>query len=250
MRVVDQDTGKDLFLDKTPEMTADLAPIYEACPHPEKELRQRKNKGGVTQYIDQCLRCGDSVGVFLKHSAKLETVPLWNEDLEKSFATTREHERVAIIQKHVRIQRGRTEGFWKDYKAYLNSADWQQKRTKVLERAKGQCEGCWTKVATQIHHLTYSHVFAEFLFELVAVCDDCHGRLHSSDTNDVEDQNERTLDELVADLERNVHPCDGCRHASGEAGKHWCFIFEAPAEVARSSSGECGPQRNGYEPLH
>ena len=40
--------------------------------------------------------------------------------------------------------------------------------------------------ATQVHHLTYQHVFAEFAFELVAVCDECHARLHPRNDNDEE----------------------------------------------------------------
>ena len=31
---------------------------------------------------------------------------------------------------------------------------------------------------TQCHHLTYENVGEEFLFELVALCSDCHERLH------------------------------------------------------------------------
>lgn len=30
------------------------------------------------------------------------------------------------------------------------------------------------------HHLTYAHVTQEFLFELVAICGDCHARVHDA----------------------------------------------------------------------
>src|ERR1700730_17145069 len=110
MRVVDQDTGKDFILDKTPELSADLAPLNEACSHPHKELRQRRNRGGAIQYIEQCLRCGSSVGLFRKHAPELETLPNWNEQIERDFTATRKCEKAVIIQKHVRIQRGRSEG--------------------------------------------------------------------------------------------------------------------------------------------
>lgn len=51
------------------------------------------------------------------------------------------------------------------------------KRARVLLRAGRKCEGCGEE-ATQVHHLTYEHVFEEFLFELIAVCRGCHERLH------------------------------------------------------------------------
>jgi hypothetical protein len=234
MRVIDLDTSKNFYLDLTPELKADLAPIDAACTHPRRELRQRRNKGGAIQYIEQCLRCGDSVGLFHKHTTDLATSPVWDEKLEDEFHATRLRDREAVIQKHVRIQRGRSEGFWKEYSVYLNSDDWRQKRTRVLQRAKGRCEGCGVKAATQVHHLTYKHAFAEFLFELVAICDDCHGRLHSDETEPEE---------------IGEHPCCGCRHQSEHENKVWCFAFDMAADEARAEGGECGPQRGAFEPL-
>jgi 5-methylcytosine-specific restriction endonuclease McrA len=34
------------------------------------------------------------------------------------------------------------------------------------------------KRATQVHHTTYKHVGNEFLWELRAICDECHDRFH------------------------------------------------------------------------
>jgi len=65
-----------------------------------------------------------------------------------------------------------------DYQTYLRSDHWQDTRRRVLQRANGFCEGCWQRRATQVHHLTYAHRGAEFLWELVAICDPCHARLH------------------------------------------------------------------------
>ena len=39
------------------------------------------------------------------------------------------------------------------------------------------CEGCGVRRAAQVHHLTYEHVGDELLFELVAVCGQCHDRI-------------------------------------------------------------------------
>ena len=65
-----------------------------------------------------------------------------------------------------------------DYQAYLRSDQWQELRRRVLQRANGFCEGCWQRRATQVHHLSYAHIGCEFLWELVAICDVCHSRVH------------------------------------------------------------------------
>jgi 5-methylcytosine-specific restriction endonuclease McrA len=64
------------------------------------------------------------------------------------------------------------------YAEYLQSDVWREKRHQALERDEWTCQGCLERPATQVHHLTYDHVGAELLFELVSVCDDCHERAH------------------------------------------------------------------------
>lgn len=236
MKVIDQDTGKELFLDATPELTADLEPLNTPCSHSQKELRQKRNKGGALQYIDQCLRCGRSVGQFRKHSQVVDA-PLWDYTLEDKYSDSYKRERAAIIQKHVRIQRNRTVGFWKQYDEYLKSPDWIARREKVFERAKGLCEGCRAKKATQVHHLTYLHVYNEFLFELVAVCDECHERLHANDAR------------KKSEVESDEHPCCACRHQADFEDQFWCTIFNVSTDEALADSGECGPRKLGFEPL-
>lgn len=60
------------------------------------------------------------------------------------------------------------------YDAYLQSPEWRAKREKVIARANGICEGCGEKRAVAVHHLTYDGVGDELLFDLVAICDECH----------------------------------------------------------------------------
>lgn len=73
------------------------------------------------------------------------------------------------------------EDWMRNYSAYLASPEWKARRFKVMRRANGICEGCGDAPAVQVHHRTYAHVFAEFLFELVAICKPCHDRLHAPD---------------------------------------------------------------------
>lgn len=66
------------------------------------------------------------------------------------------------------------------YADYLRSREWAERREKVMQRALGLCEGCRVRPAGEVHHLSYEHVTEEFLFELVALCGDCHARIHGA----------------------------------------------------------------------
>jgi 5-methylcytosine-specific restriction endonuclease McrA len=66
------------------------------------------------------------------------------------------------------------------YDEYLASDRWRQRRHLVFERSKGMCEGCRIIPATQVHHLTYERVGDEMLFDLVAICDECHHKIQRS----------------------------------------------------------------------
>lgn len=69
--------------------------------------------------------------------------------------------------------------WWARYDAYMASPAWKRKHTLVLDRAHGICEGCGLRRAVQVHHLTYRHLCAEYLWELRAVCLPCHDRIHA-----------------------------------------------------------------------
>lgn len=66
-----------------------------------------------------------------------------------------------------------------DYKAYLLTKDWADRRTAVFQRDNYLCQGCRINRAVQVHHLTYKNIFREPLFDLVAICKSCHDQLHA-----------------------------------------------------------------------
>jgi hypothetical protein len=119
------------------------------------------------QLRQQCQRCGCVFGKAFPHSdAKRNTPPLdeqaWarfkrqnGSDWAREFEERREQ-----------------------YRIYLQSEQWQCLRQKVFVRAGGQCEGCGEHPASEVHHLTYANIFAERLFQLVAVCSECHRLVH------------------------------------------------------------------------
>lgn len=80
-----------------------------------------------------------------------------------------------------RIEREQNEAeFWDRYNAYLRSPEWRAKANAVLARAGHVCEGCGVARASTAHHVTYENCFAEFLWELRAVCTSCHDRFHAA----------------------------------------------------------------------
>lgn len=57
--------------------------------------------------------------------------------------------------------------------------NWNNLRWQVLRRCHGKCEavGC-IKKAREVHHTHYRTLFREAPDDLMALCSDCHGRIH------------------------------------------------------------------------
>lgn len=79
--------------------------------------------------------------------------------------------------------------WWADYNAYLLSPTWRAKRERVMKRAAGLCEGCGEQRAVQVHHFRYPQdcwpgsqewVAREKLFDLRAICRNCHADVHGA----------------------------------------------------------------------
>jgi hypothetical protein len=161
---------------------SDIAP---ACQCIRRELRRRLIDGGGCQYRWQCLDCGRSVGSAVKRTEAVsfyrgcETeIPQWDERLHNDYWQTRENLWQERRERQNREREQHNIEWWRRYNLYLQSPQWKIKRAQVLRRAGNICEGCRRQKATQVHHLSYEHVFNEFLWELVAICDDCHERIH------------------------------------------------------------------------
>ena len=65
-----------------------------------------------------------------------------------------------------------------EYRKYLNSGHWQEKRVLIRERSEGYCECCGDMEMYAVHHLTYERLGCERLDDLLAVCFNCHNRLY------------------------------------------------------------------------
>jgi hypothetical protein len=219
MKVIDPDTGEEVILFPTDALNRDLSAFEEAyCTHPKLEIRESIIANGAIQFRNQCLDCGELVGTAIAKSRAPLNVPRTDDVLFARYKKAREDERKRIIVHHLRKQKGNDEEWRRKYDKYLESPEWGRRRKLVLKRAGGICEGCGERPATEVHHLTYSHAFGEFLFELVAVCDVCHQRIHQDEAQDgLENEWSESF------------PCGACR-------------WQAP-------DGDCGPERRELEPL-
>lgn len=153
------------------------------CEHTVSGLRRRVVKGGAIQYVRQCQRCGNATGQALSRTKATEendgTEPqAFDEGLSTSFEKETEEGTKKITGDYDSRADFQRAEFFKWYDKYLSGEAWSEKRKKVFSRSKNLCEGCLQGSATEVHHITYDHIGDELLFELVAVCDECHKRLH------------------------------------------------------------------------
>lgn len=182
----------------TSQSWQDTAPSCD-CVH--TELRTRTRSNGVSCYVLQCICCGRELRAVKKSALEvrmlIEPPPPFDEALQRGWndgVTQFYQDRAAARQQEwtdrQAAQEREREEREKDYQRqleqrrrwygdYLLSPVWRAKRALILKRANGICEGCLQRKATQVHHTTYAHIGEEFLFELVAICDECHTRMHS-----------------------------------------------------------------------
>lgn len=148
--------------------------LTENCPHECTRVRYRKASNGALMYKPQCVRCGALVGNWIPHCDldKNFTYGPIDDNLSKIYsdnALSLRRELLAI-EKNERAT---------EYSEYLMTENWRAKRRAVFERCGQVCEGCRERKATEVHHITYEHIYDEFLFELVGLCNECHSRMHA-----------------------------------------------------------------------
>ena len=158
------------------------------CAHESLELRKRKVKGGAIQYVKQCLSCGNAMPQPIKQEAAL-SINKGNEpvafDEKKQFdwSVKKENAYREIKDRYEASKDVEIAQHSEWYRVYLQSSEWKLKRKKVLARAKNICEGCADKPASEVHHISYANIGDELLYQLVALCEDCHRKAHLDDVD-------------------------------------------------------------------
>lgn len=167
-----------------PELEAEYASIGEdICAHEQSEARSTIASNGVEMVSMQCVFCGERLSNFLKKADwPAQRVP-WDEGLREAIYTANHNKRALIKLKAIAFSQLNDVTRKGEYDAYLRSDEWRKKRKIVLERDGHVCQGCGANRATEVHHLTYQHIYHEFLFELTSLCAGCHDRIHSDEDN-------------------------------------------------------------------
>jgi hypothetical protein len=162
------------------------------CPHERTVPRCWRGENGFMQARLQCKDCGH----YGKYGYK---VPSKAQLIEKGFspdpASLPPFDDVAFMcaseelsnQKRDEIMAKRLEVLIESadndndhsQDPYYKTEEWHAKRRLVIERAGGLCEGCGKNEAVQAHHLHYRTFKREFLWDLKAVCRECHERVHA-----------------------------------------------------------------------
>ena len=114
-------------------------------------------------------------GEYRGQSPKAAYGKLSSEDLER----IQQHNVIAFISDKFKDQIKRCSSWARkrNYGLYLKSAEWKKKRDAVMKRDKGECVFCGD-AAQHVHHLTYDRIYNESLYDLVAVCNECHKAVH------------------------------------------------------------------------
>jgi 5-methylcytosine-specific restriction endonuclease McrA len=230
----------------TATICGDLIEAYEAeidehdqtdCRHAKTELRVKITASGGPMCKLQCFDCGAPIGSAV---SKQPDLPKWDMDRHVAYLEVRKTARAAIQSKFIKLQAEadavlseKSEDWRAEYEAYRRTAKWQTKRSKVMRRANGLCEGCLEAPATVVHHTTYANIGDELLFQLVALCHPCHARAHP----------EHHEPEFY---DNDYLPCFQCRW--GIEGIQ-CGQFEIPTYVALEAGGDCGPEFGAFEGL-
>lgn len=155
---------------------------FLSCDHSaETAIRKRIQSNNVAIFCRQCLTCGANLGAVGKGSPevlRLATIDAFDETIRDDWRmqTQLYREEKLRLQQEARDQEQAERHA--AYSEYLTSPAWKKKRAMVLDRAGDLCEGCGVNRAIQVHHLTYEHVGDEFLWELKAVCRQCHQKAH------------------------------------------------------------------------
>lgn len=157
------------------------------CKEPQHKLSRLITSNGTVQVKKQCSNCGEVIGNALGGYTKeqRESFPEVDKTKRENYTILKWDLIQAFHNKRRQLQQclndERQSQWWVQYKAYLNSNIWVDKRARALSRDKNICQGCLLNRATEVHHKSYEFVDfkgSEPLFDLVSLCNPCHEKLH------------------------------------------------------------------------
>lgn len=149
------------------------------CKHEFQIPVFRVFSNGTKHYGYQCDSCGKWIP---KKICEFQVLPDAQFDEKKRDSLYAEC--AAESQKALQERKdAESKDWWERYDSYLSSETWIRRREKILERDNHVCQGCLSRSAAHVHHLTYAHVFEELAFELISLCEQCHKKAHGKDNS-------------------------------------------------------------------
>src|SRR5262249_50051141 len=160
-----------------------------SCEHPRRNIvwshvntSGDPFESGRLELRHQCADCGRLLAQQLPHRHATPSTPAVDLAALKKWVDAdrqywRDHWRDRARFYEERREEEPREWF-KEHEEYLRTPAWRAKRNAVIARERGLCQGCRLRPAVHVHHVTYANWKNELLWELVAVCLDCHERAH------------------------------------------------------------------------
>ncbi|MEJ8756807.1 hypothetical protein WG947_07375 [Pontibacter sp. H259] len=159
------------------------------CSVPNLRHTEREIRGGSKQITLQCLNCGHAIGnqAVAKNKVPIgEVIVPFNYKLNDDYITRLYQEfkeptdKAQELRYALNVEQKRKEfDEWLDkhYYPYLKTDKWKRKEKYVLMRDNFLCQACLEKEATIAHHTSRQFFQNEPLFDLVAICLPCKGKI-------------------------------------------------------------------------
>jgi hypothetical protein len=138
------------------------------CRSHDMQFVKFTRQDGIQNLRKQCFCCGE-LSMDLKKSSveNFDDLREFNNDIR--YLKNEFYKEVIVG-----LTRVKNDEAWDKYNEYLNSEKWKLKRKKVFERDNYLCQACLTNESQEVHHLTYTNIYDEPLYELISVCKRCH----------------------------------------------------------------------------
>lgn len=153
------------------------------CTHENRGYCWRTFSNGTRHFGTQCLRCGDWRALSQKGIKAFDLdAGEYDDDIKKAWEKHRaEYWESIRTERLLTFEQGKQD-FKDRLSEYYSSPEWHSKRHHRLTLNQtlfgGLCEICFINKARHVHHMTYARVGSEWIFDLAAICPDCHASIH------------------------------------------------------------------------
>lgn len=171
------------------------------CKAQKWELTKRETTTGWQRRL-QCMKCGVGIGPAFaqREHPNWQDYPAFDLDRNRRWNAERKNLTKAVAEAH-------SAQWWADYDRFLTTPEWFAMRERVMKRANHWCEACLEQTAKEVHHLSYSYGFLPPAYFLVAVCQNCHSRIHTE--GDEWGPRQSPADRMAAQMAAEEDPYDG-----------------------------------------